>query len=48
MQLGTKQRPLRVAVVGSGPSGFYAAEALLKQGPSTAALASKIYEKVHA
>ncbi len=27
--LGTKQRPLRVAVVGSGPSGFYAAEALL-------------------
>lgn len=24
-------RPLRVAVVGSGPSGFYAAEALLKQ-----------------
>lgn len=24
-------RPLRVAIVGSGPSGFYAAEALLKQ-----------------
>jgi ferredoxin/flavodoxin---NADP+ reductase len=24
-------RPLRVAVIGSGPSGFYAAEALLKQ-----------------
>jgi ferredoxin--NADP+ reductase len=31
MQLGTEERPLRVAVVGSGPSGFYAAEALLKQ-----------------
>lgn len=28
--LGTPQRPLAVAVVGSGPSGFYAAEALLK------------------
>jgi len=28
-QLGTGARPLRVAVVGSGPSGFYAAEALL-------------------
>ncbi|MBI5631744.1 MAG: FAD/NAD(P)-binding protein [Elusimicrobia bacterium] len=28
---GSASRPLRVAVVGSGPSGFYAAEALLKQ-----------------
>ena len=28
--LGTLDRPLRVAIVGSGPSGFYAAEALLK------------------
>ncbi|OGX05848.1 MAG: NADP oxidoreductase [Omnitrophica WOR_2 bacterium GWA2_47_8] len=27
--LGTVQRPLRVAIVGSGPSGFYAAEELL-------------------
>lgn len=27
---GTSSRPLRVAVVGSGPSGFYAAEALFK------------------
>jgi ferredoxin--NADP+ reductase len=26
--LGTKELPLRVAIVGSGPSGFYAAEAL--------------------
>ncbi len=29
-QLGTEQRPLRVAIVGSGPSGFYACDALLK------------------
>lgn len=28
--LGTPERPLRVAIVGSGPSGFYAAEALFK------------------
>ena len=27
--LGGESRPLRVAIVGSGPSGFYAAEALL-------------------
>ncbi|MFQ3661494.1 MAG: FAD-dependent oxidoreductase [Chloroflexaceae bacterium] len=30
-QLGTPERPLRVAIVGAGPAGFYAAEALLKQ-----------------
>ena len=30
--LGTPDLPLRVAVVGSGPSGFYAAEALLESG----------------
>jgi ferredoxin--NADP+ reductase len=29
-RLGTEQRPLRVAIVGSGPSAFYAAEALFK------------------
>ncbi len=29
-ELGTEQRPLLVAIVGSGPSGFYACEALLK------------------
>ncbi|HMB71549.1 MAG TPA: FAD-dependent oxidoreductase [bacterium] len=29
--LGTPARPLRVAVVGSGPSGFYAAEALFRR-----------------
>ncbi|NTU86063.1 MAG: FAD-dependent oxidoreductase [Chloroflexales bacterium] len=29
--LGTAERPLRVAIVGAGPAGFYAAESLLKQ-----------------
>jgi ferredoxin--NADP+ reductase len=29
-QLGTEENPLRVAIVGSGPAGFYAAEHLLK------------------
>ncbi len=29
--LGSEERPLRVAIVGSGPSGFYAAEGLLKR-----------------
>jgi len=29
--LGTADRPLRVAIVGSGPSGFYTAEALSRQ-----------------
>ncbi|HHU44519.1 MAG TPA: NAD(P)-binding protein, partial [Actinomycetales bacterium] len=26
------QRPLRVAIVGSGPAGIYAADALMKSG----------------
>ncbi len=30
-ELGTEGNPLRVAIVGSGPAGFYAAEHLLKQ-----------------
>ncbi len=30
-RLGTEARPLRIAVVGSGPSGFYAAEHLHRQ-----------------
>jgi ferredoxin--NADP+ reductase len=30
-RLGTGARPLRVAIIGAGPAGFYAAEALLKQ-----------------
>ena len=29
-RLGSEQRPLRVAVIGSGPSGFYAIGALFK------------------
>ena len=29
-ELGTSENPLRVAIIGSGPSGFYAAEALQK------------------
>jgi ferredoxin--NADP+ reductase len=32
--LGTPGQPLQVVIVGSGPSGFYAAEALLKSGPA--------------
>jgi len=31
MSLGTQSNPLRVAIIGSGPSGFYAADHLLKQ-----------------
>ncbi|MBM3275985.1 MAG: FAD/NAD(P)-binding protein [Candidatus Sericytochromatia bacterium] len=31
MKIGSSARPLGVAIIGSGPSGFYAAEALLKQ-----------------
>ena len=29
-QLGTESRPLRVAIIGAGPSGFYAADALFR------------------
>ena len=31
IQLGTEEQPLHVAIIGSGPSGFYAAEHLFKQ-----------------
>ena len=31
LQIGTPAVPLRVAIIGAGPSGFYAADALLKQ-----------------
>lgn len=31
--IGSVERPLRVAIVGAGPSGFYTAAALLKQSP---------------
>ncbi|QIE27197.1 NADPH-ferredoxin reductase FprA (plasmid) [Caballeronia sp. SBC1] len=30
MSLGSAEQPVRIAIVGSGPSGFYAAEALLQ------------------
>ncbi len=30
MSLGTEKNPLRVAVIGAGPSGFYASEALIR------------------
>ena len=30
-QLATPTRPLRIAIIGAGPAGFYAAEKLLKQ-----------------
>jgi NADPH-dependent glutamate synthase beta subunit-like oxidoreductase len=33
--IGTASNPLRVAIVGSGPSGFYAAEALLQSEHTT-------------
>lgn len=32
LQLGARKNPLRVAIVGSGPSGFYAADELLQCG----------------
>ena len=31
LSVGTEKRPLRVAIIGAGPSGFYAAQALLRQ-----------------
>lgn len=33
--LGTATRPLRVAIIGAGPAGFYAAESLLKRADLT-------------
>lgn len=30
-KVGTSERPLRIAIIGAGPSGFYAAQALLGQ-----------------
>lgn len=34
-ELGSEARPLRVSIIGSGPSGFYAADALLKSKLAT-------------
>lgn len=36
MKLGTPENPLQVAIVGSGPSGFYATEALIRSDVSVA------------
>lgn len=41
--VGTPENPLKVAVVGSGPSGFYATEALFKSGQ---AVAVDMYERL--
>ena len=30
-QVGSETNPLRVAIIGSGPTGFYAAEHLIKR-----------------
>ena len=43
-QIGTLQRPLRVAIVGSGPSGFYAAEELLTA--KTATVTVDMYDRL--
>src|SRR3712207_1971546 len=32
-KLGSPERPVRVAIIGAGPSAFYAADGLLQQGP---------------
>jgi cation diffusion facilitator CzcD-associated flavoprotein CzcO len=37
-QLATTARPLRIAIIGAGPAGLYAAEELLKQRTSVIAL----------
>jgi ferredoxin--NADP+ reductase len=42
--LGTDQDPLRVAIVGSGPAGFYAAEALMK--PDDRAVEVDMFERL--
>jgi ferredoxin--NADP+ reductase len=42
-ELGSAARPLRVAIVGSGPSGFYSAEALFK---SSATVSVDMYDRL--
>lgn len=44
-QLGSEQNPLRIAVVGSGPSGFYTTEALIK---SEACVRIDVFERLPA
>ena len=43
-QLGTPGNPLRVAIVGSGPAGFYSAEHLLKQ--ESAAVEVDVFDRL--
>ena len=42
--LGTAENPLRVAIVGSGPAGFYAAEQLIK--PEESAVEVDMFDKL--
>ena len=42
-ELGSGERPLQIAIVGSGPSGFYATEFLLK---SNLSIAIDMYERL--
>ena len=44
--LGTVDRPLRVAIVGAGPSGFYAAGSLLK--PKDLSVTVDMFERLPA
>ena len=43
-ELGTEDNPLRVAIVGSGPAGFYAAEQLMK--PEESAVEVDMFDKL--
>ena len=45
-QIGSPERPLRVAIVGAGPSGFYAAGALLK--PTDLSVTVDMFERLPA
>lgn len=44
VQVGTEEHPLRVAIVGAGPTGFYAAAELLKQRQLTVEI--DMYERL--
>lgn len=46
VKLGTADRPLRVAIVGAGPSGFYAAGSLLK--PKDLSITVDMFERLPA
>ena len=43
-EIGTEEQPLRVAIVGSGPAGFYAAEQLMK--PEETAVEVDMFDKL--